>query len=262
MTLNASDLSDFITTLVFSNKISTPLQTGAMTGRSLSMSEIVSFLDSVLVSIPRTGATTLSITNNCSHKDLGIVMSADLSWRKHYYLISSHAYRTLGLLHCTFNTCNQLSLCQKAALSILGTLTNHLLLCHLAPSSAERYIHVGENPKRTTKFILNNYTFMTIDHVSNFTPTSPSDDGHFLCQIAKLYYQRLSICEKGARSSTRHKLKQSASCTNKTEYFYFNRLPRLWNSLPTIDLNQPLPTITSMFQTVLLEPLPLQLRSP
>jgi len=34
MTLNASDLSDVITTLVFSNKISTPLQTGAATGRS------------------------------------------------------------------------------------------------------------------------------------------------------------------------------------------------------------------------------------
>ena len=55
----------------------------------------------------------------------------------------------------------------------------------------------------------------------------------------------VSFCEHGNRSSTHHKLKQSLSWTNKTRHFYFNGLPRLWNSLPTIDLNQPLPTIIS-----------------
>lgn len=41
-----------------------------------------------------------------AHNDLGIVMSANLSWRKDYDLIPSCAYRTLGLLHRTFNTTN------------------------------------------------------------------------------------------------------------------------------------------------------------
>ena len=54
----------------------------------------------------------------------------------------------------------------------------------------------------------------------------------------------VSFCEHGTRS-THHKLKQSVSCTNKTKHFYFNRLPYLWNFLPTIDLSQPLPTIIS-----------------
>ena len=55
----------------------------------------------------------------------------------------------------------------------------------------------------------------------------------------------VSFCEHSTRSSTHHKLKQSVSCTNKTNHFYFNRLPRLWNSIPTVDLNQPLSTIIS-----------------
>ena len=63
-TLNASDLSDATLTLVFSNRILTPLQTGAMTGRSL-MNQNVPFLDSVLVPKPHARATTLLITNNC-----------------------------------------------------------------------------------------------------------------------------------------------------------------------------------------------------
>ena len=61
----------------------------------------------------------------------------------------------------------------------------------------------------------------------------------------------VSFCEHSTRSSTHHKLKQSVSCTNKTKHFYFNRLPRLWNSLPTIDLNQPLATIISELQHLL-----------
>ena len=58
-------------------------------------------------------------------------------------------------------------------------------------------------------------------------------------------FDYVSFCEHSTRSSTHHKLKQSVSCTNKTNHFYFNRLPRLWNSLPTVDLNQPLSTIIS-----------------
>ena len=41
------------------------------------------------------------------------------------------------------------------------------------------------------------------------------------------------------RSSTGFKLQHNASSNNLTYNFYFCRLPRLWNSLPIIDIHLP-----------------------
>ena len=54
-----------------------------------------------------------------SHTNLGIVMSADLSWRKHYDLISDRAYKTLGLLHHTLNTTNSVHVKKLLYLSLV-----------------------------------------------------------------------------------------------------------------------------------------------
>ena len=48
----------------------------------------------------------------------------------------------------------------------------------------------------------------------------------------------VTFCASSTRSSTHFKLKHSLSRTNIIGHFYFNRLPRLWNSLPAINLNQ------------------------
>ena len=45
------------------------------------------------------------------------------------------------------------------------------------------------------------------------------------------------------RSTSTNMLVHIRTNTNYTRNFYFNRLPRLWNKLPFIDLNQSLPTI-------------------
>ena len=39
-----------------------------------------------------------------SHKDLGLVLSEELSWNKHYTFITAHAYKILGLIHRTFSS--------------------------------------------------------------------------------------------------------------------------------------------------------------
>jgi len=36
-----------------------------------------------------------------SHRDLGLVLSDNLSWDKRYKLISARAYKILGLSYCT-----------------------------------------------------------------------------------------------------------------------------------------------------------------
>ena len=41
-----------------------------------------------------------------------------------------------------------------------------------------------------------------------------------------------------SRSASSNKLHQARSTNNTNNNFYFNRLPRIWNALPTIDLNE------------------------
>lgn len=49
-----------------------------------------------------------------------------------------------------------------------------------------------------------------------------------------------SFSSSNTRSSIHHKLQHTISATNYSSHFFFNRFPRLWNSLPPIDLtNSP-----------------------
>ena len=56
----------------------------------------------------------------------------------------------------------------------------------------------------------------------------------------------VTFCSGSTRSSASLKLVHCFSRNNK--HFYFNRLPRLWNSLPTIDIHQPMSTIKHKLQ--------------
>ena len=66
---------------------------------------------------------------------------------------------------------------------------------------------------------------------------SPSD--HFNI------YDFIDFCTHPSRGSSCLKLKHKRCRTNLDSNFYFNRIPRLWNSLPTLDINLPLNTIKS-----------------
>ena len=44
------------------------------------------------------------ISSIAAHNDLGLFVSADLTWRSHYQLISSRAYKMLGLLWRVFSS--------------------------------------------------------------------------------------------------------------------------------------------------------------
>ena len=55
----------------------------------------------------------------------------------------------------------------------------------------------------------------------------------------------VNFCHNPTRSSTSNKLQHNFTSSNKQSNFYFNRLPRTYNSLQVLDLNQPLSTINS-----------------
>ena len=49
----------------------------------------------------------------------------------------------------------------------------------------------------------------------------------------------LSFTIGNTRSAAQRKLKHVIVTNNKVKHFYFNRLPRLWNALPPVDLSLP-----------------------
>ena len=51
-------------------------------------------------------------------------------------------------------------------------------------------------------------------------------------------YDHVTFHTGSTHSSTHLKLKHVLSRTNSARHFYFNRMPRLWNSLPTTNLDQ------------------------
>ena len=46
------------------------------------------------------------IQNDSQHKDLGIIVSSDLSWTNHILYIATKAYNIFGLLRRSFRNCN------------------------------------------------------------------------------------------------------------------------------------------------------------
>ena len=69
----------------------------------------------------------------------------------------------------------------------------------------------------------------------------------------------VNFCHNPTRSSTSNKLQHNFTSSNKQSNFYFNRLPRTYNSLPVLDLNQLFPPLNhsysrssgSILQTIL-----------
>ena len=55
----------------------------------------------------------------------------------------------------------------------------------------------------------------------------------------------VSFCPNSTRSSTFNKLNHVLSSTSTQRFFYFNRFPRLWNTLPSIDLSKSFHSIKS-----------------
>ena len=57
----------------------------------------------------------------------------------------------------------------------------------------------------------------------------------------------VKFSEHGTRSSSSSKMLHDSSATNSARNKFFNRVPRLWNSVPTINLTQSEETIKQNF---------------
>ena len=63
----------------------------------------------------------------------------------------------------------------------------------------------------------------------------------------------VTFSSHSTRSSIHLKLHHTLSRTNTLSHFYFNRIPRLWNSFPSIDLDLSISSIKRRLQQFLWE---------
>ena len=97
------------------------------------------------------------VARKWSYRDLGIIMSHDLSWKNHHDFILSKAYRFLGLLRRTFSTvdCNQ-----AKKILYLSLVRSQLMYCSpiWRPQFLKDIQRFENIQRRATKFITNDYS--------------------------------------------------------------------------------------------------------
>ena len=187
-----------------------------------------------------------------AHRDLGIIMSNDLQWKQHYQLIISKSYTMLGLLRRTFfNT----SCIRAKRILYLSLVRSKILYCSQLwrPHLITDIKSLETVQRRATRFILKDTSLNYKERLLNLKilPLMMEYDVIFFVKCIKQPTKYFNINEfvsfstSNTRSSTSLKLRHSVSRNNYLSHFYFNRLPRLWNSLPCIDTDLSIATIRS-----------------
>lgn len=186
-----------------------------------------------------------------THWDMGIIVSADLSWSKHISKVCSSAYY--------FIRRNVYSSHSDVLKSLyISLVRSKLLYCSQlwSPCCLKDIIHLETIQWRTTRFLVAsphslNYKECLIDlqllplmYHHNLRDVlfivkcllSPPDNFDIL--------QYVSFSTHGTRSTSSDKLKVNFHRTSTTHHFYFNRVVKLWN-IPSHCLDLTLPTALS-----------------
>ena len=169
--------------------------------------------------------------------------------------ISSKAYKMLGLLRRVFSSSVSVSV-KRSLLHISRPFPSPLLLPYMAPVPLDGYVKKF-SLWRATKFITNytpiDYNRYHLIHL-NLLPLMMEleiADVMFLVKSLKFPSDHFNICDhlqfcsRPTRACHNLKLKHSLCRSNLERNFYFNRIPRLWNSLPPLSIHLSLSTIKS-----------------
>ena len=208
-----------------------------------------------------------------THRDLGIVMSADMSWSAQLKQITARAYKTLGLIRRCFST----ALCTSAKKNLYLSLVRSQLSYGSQiwrPHLIKDILELEHIQRRATKYILDDFhssykcrlqslkilpLMMQLElYDILFFIRCLKEPDEFNAFSIKSY---INFSNSNTRSTTHLKLKHSLSKSFSAGHFYFNRLPRLWNSLPPLDLDQSLQSLKKYLWTFLWSQFELKFKS-
>ena len=198
------------------------------------------------------------IPSKSTQRDLGIVVSSDYQWSSHYKKIISNAYKMLGTLRRIFSYSIAVSAKRSLYLSLVRSQLQYCSpLWH--PYLLADIKRLESVQRRATKFVVNNssmdYRERLIHlHLLPLMMEFEISDILFLVKSMKYpsnhfdIYSFIQVCNHTTRSSSYHKLRHSLSRNKTQSNFYFNCIPRLWNSIPFLDINLPLSSIKSLLR--------------
>ena len=194
-------------------------------------------------------------------KDLGIVLTSDLSWNEHYSHISAKAYKSLGLIKRIFGNNKQVSVRKCLYLTLVRSQLGYSSVIW-RPRFIKDIIALERIQRRATKFVLSDYHsdyktrliklkllplmawFEYIDIMFFITSLHHRSDRFDILRY-------VTITSHCTRSSDKVTLQHTFSRSCLSHHFYFNRLPRLWNALPFIDINNPINSIRRVVKRIL-----------
>ena len=186
------------------------------------------------------------IKQSQQHKDLGMTFSSDLNWTTHYKIIITKAYQTLGLIRRTFNTSNT----EVKKKLYIALVRSQLIYCSqiCRPQLIKDIVSLERVQRRATKYILNDYTSSYKSrlqqlHILPLMYVYELNDLMFLVKSLKFPNDNFDITDhitfasNSTRSASFRKLVHSKTSNTTQHHFYFNRISRLYNYLPVINLS-------------------------
>ena len=195
---------------------------------------------------------SIDIKESC--RDLGVIITFNLSWSDHVTYVVSKAYKLLGLIRRSFQSAPT-SLRRGLYLTLVRSQLSYY--CQIWRRDLLKDIKLLESvQRRAIMWILIDYCMeyksrlqsihllpimMQLEVYDSFfflkSLSSPSDAFNILNYVTF----DLSSCTRSSQSGLKHNF----SRTTPSCHFYFSRLPHLWNSLTSLDL----PALTT-FQAV------------
>lgn len=203
-------------------------------------------------------STKYSVANNEildkeTHRDLGIMVCSNLSWSHHYDYLARNAYATLSLLR---RSVSRQAPIKAKKLLYLSLIRSRMLYCSPVwhPHLIKDITRLETIQRRATRYILPN---QSQDYKSRLKSLGilplmmqlELNDIIFFIKSFKSPSENFNITHylnfltSTTRSSKYAKLHQCFTKCNLSSHSYFRRFPRLWNSLPTIDLESSLSSI-------------------
>ena len=170
-----------------------------------------------------------------SYKDLGIAITQTLSWSSHVEKICCNAYRSLHVIKRNIPPFSAVGLKKRLYLTLVRS--------HLSYSSQLWRPHLAKDitnlervQRRATKFILQNKSLDYKERLVSLLLLPINMWLECLKDPPDNFGQYVSFCKANTRSSAKGKMEYHYKRTSLGRHYYFNRVVRLWNALPEIEL--------------------------